>query len=419
MRLTRLLGAGWIIARLLEERQPDRSETFVQLVGSHLRSSCRPGTGGLRYANPGSYHPEGVQGAAAILEYSLVKIMLTIDGSQGEGGGQILRTSLALSLVKSLPFRIVNIRAGRKNPGLLRQHLTAVKAAAAVGRAEITGADIASQELVFAPGRPVSGNYRFAVGTAGSATLVLQTVLPSLLTADGRSTLTLEGGTHNPFAPPFDFLVKSFLPLIHRMGPTVEANLERPGFYPAGGGHMTVTIEPVETLTGFDLIERGEIMRQSARVLLSKLPRHIAERELKVIEERLGWPAQCLTIDRIGSSPGPGNVVLIEIESTHVTEVFAAFGRLGVKAESVASRAVRQTKGYLAAGAPVGEHLADQLLLPLALAGHGSFKTVAPSQHTLTNIEVIKRFLDDVTITAQQLDESVWQIKTQRSSPAS
>ena len=151
--------------------------------------------------------------------------MITIDGSQGEGGGQILRTSLALSLVTGQPFRMERIRARRQKPGLLKQHLTAVEAAKTVGCAEVTGAALGSQTLEFAAGPVTPGNYRFTVGTAGSATLVLQTVLPALLIASGLSTLTLEGGTHNPMAPPFDFLEKSFMPLIHRMGPSVELEL--------------------------------------------------------------------------------------------------------------------------------------------------------------------------------------------------
>src|SRR5678815_3778633 len=157
--------------------------------------------------------------------------VITIDGSEGEGGGQILRTSLALSLVTGQPFRMERIRAKRQKPGLLRQHLTAVEAAKTVGCAEVVGAEMNSQNLEFRPGQVTPGNYRFAVGTAGSATLVLQTVLPSLLTASGPSTLTLEGGTHNPLAPPFDFLARSFMPLIHRMGPSVELELRSPGFY--------------------------------------------------------------------------------------------------------------------------------------------------------------------------------------------
>src|SRR2546422_6600320 len=153
--------------------------------------------------------------------------MLTIDGSEGEGGGQILRTSLALSLVTGQPFRMERIRAKRQKPGLLRQHLTAVEAAKAVGCAEVVGAAMNSQMLEFRPAEVTPGNYRFAVGTAGSATLVLQTVLPSLLTASSRSTLTLEGGTHNPLAPPFEFLERSFIPVVNRMGPTVDLELKR------------------------------------------------------------------------------------------------------------------------------------------------------------------------------------------------
>src|ERR1051325_11860360 len=172
--------------------------------------------------------------------------MIIIDGSEGEGGGQILRTSLALSLVTGQSFRMKRIRAKRQKPGLLRQHLTAVEAAKTVGCAEVGGAEMNSQTLEFRPGPVTPGTYRFAVGTAGSATLVLQTVLPSLLTASGTSSLTLEGGTHNPLAPPFDFLARSFMPLIRRMGPGVELELRRPGFYPAGGGRFHARIEPVK-----------------------------------------------------------------------------------------------------------------------------------------------------------------------------
>src|SRR5262245_55571056 len=191
--------------------------------------------------------------------------MITIDGSFGEGGGQILRTSLALSLVTGKPFRIENIRAGRKNPGLLRQHLTAVNAAASIGQAEITGASIGSTLLTIAPSKITHGNYHFAVGTAGSSTLVLQTVLPALLIADGPTRLTIEGGTHNPFAPPFDFLARAFLPLLTRMGVNVNANLDRYGFYPAGGGRIEITISPTGKLLPLVLESRGEIRSRQAR----------------------------------------------------------------------------------------------------------------------------------------------------------
>ena len=163
---------------------------------------------------------------------------MTVDGSKGEGGGQVLRTALALSLVSGQPFRIDRIRAGRAKPGLMRQHLTAVRAAAAIGQARVSGDHIGSTELAFTPSRVAGGDYTFAVGSAGSATLVLQTVLLPLLLARESSRLTLEGGTHNPWAPPFDFLTRAFLPLVNRMGGRARASLIRPGFYPAGGGRL-------------------------------------------------------------------------------------------------------------------------------------------------------------------------------------
>jgi RNA 3'-terminal phosphate cyclase (ATP) len=335
--------------------------------------------------------------------------MLTIDGSYGEGGGQILRTALALSLVTAKPFRIENIRAGRKNPGLLRQHLTAVNAATEISRAEVTGAAIGSRELTFAPGSVVSGNYAFAVGTAGSTTLVLQTVLPALLIASGKSKLILEGGTHNPFAPPFDFLEKSFLPLINRMGPRVTAELERPGFYPAGGGRMSVTIEPATRLDRLDLPARGEVLARRARAVVANLPISIAERELKVIARKLSWPREFTTAESIERSPGPGNVVIIELECEQVTEVFTGFGERSLRSEAVAEKAAQQARRYIGSEAAVGEYLADQLLIPMSMAGGGSFTTLPLSRHATTNIEVIGRFLE-VRIEASQSADRVWKV---------
>ena len=212
---------------------------------------------------------------------------ITIDGSEGEGGGQILRTALALSLVTGRPFRIDGIRAGRKKPGLMRQHLTAVHAATAVSGARVSGADLGSRALSFEPGQVRGGDYRLAVGTAGSATLVLQTVLPALLFAREPSRLTLEGGTHNPIAPPFDFLARTFLPILRRMGASVDARLETYGFYPAGGGRFTVAIEPCTTLGRLSLLERGDT-RVHARALVASLSENIAKRELSIVRERLG-----------------------------------------------------------------------------------------------------------------------------------
>jgi len=320
--------------------------------------------------------------------------MLSIDGSGGEGGGQIFRTSLTLSLVTGTPFRIDRIRAGRAKPGLMRQHLTALEAAAAVGEADVDGAAVGAQEIVFRPKRLRPGNYRFAVGTAGSAGLVLQTILLPLVIARARSSLTLEGGTHNPAAPPFEFLAEAFLPLLRRMGADVDARLERAGFYPAGGGRMTIDVTDRGSLASLHLVQRGRTLRRRARALVSRLSRQIADRELAVIRSRLGWDGDELEVVMLSEGmAGPGNVVLLSLESEHVVEVFTGFGEIGVRAEAVAERVAQEARRYLAADVPVGPHLADQLLLPMALAGGGVFRTVPLSRHASTNLEVIGQFL--------------------------
>jgi RNA 3'-terminal phosphate cyclase (ATP) len=336
--------------------------------------------------------------------------IIQIDGSIGEGGGQILRTALGLSMVTGQPFRIEKIRAGRDKPGLLRQHLTAVNAAAAVCGASVEGAAISSRELSFTPGKVKAAEYTFSIGSAGSTTLVLQTVLPALLTADGPSSLTLEGGTHNPHAPPIDFLEKAFLPLINRMGPTVNVTLERAGFYPAGGGRFVVKVQPAAKLLPLHVPERGEIKRRLAKAVVAALPGEIAKRELQKVEKMLGWSGEQLQIRQLPNEWGPGNLLTLEIESEHVTEVFTGFGMKAVTAEAVADQAVQQTRRYLAAKIPVGESLADQLLLPLALAGAGSFMTHSPSRHTKTNIEVITRFLP-VRVALAEISRDVWRVE--------
>ncbi|MEA2564124.1 MAG: 3-terminal phosphate cyclase [Acidobacteriota bacterium] len=317
--------------------------------------------------------------------------MLELDGSEGEGGGQILRTSLALSMVTGTPVRIRNVRARRPKPGLMRQHLVAVQAAARIGGAQVTGAEIGSSTLAFIPGEVKPGEHELSVGSAGSTTLVLQTILPALLCASQPSLLVLEGGTHNPMAPPFEFLERTYLPLVNRMGPRVHAELDRAGFYPAGGGRIVVSIEPAERLTGFELLQRGEIRRRQATALVSRLPRHIGEREIAEAARLAEWDS--LEVREV-DTPGPGNAVLLSVESDALTEVFVGFGQRGVPAEQVASRAVQEMQHYLDAGVPVGEHLADQLLLLFALAGSGAFATLPLSGHAMTQIDLIPGFLD-------------------------
>jgi RNA 3'-terminal phosphate cyclase (ATP) len=318
--------------------------------------------------------------------------MLTIDGSIGEGGGQALRTSLSLSLVSGTPFRIENIRARRSRPGLMRQHLTAAQAAAAVGRATMRGAEIGSTTLEFTPTALVCGEHRFAIGSAGSATLVLQTILPALLQGTASSTIVVEGGTHNPLAPPFEFLERVYLPLLRRMGANVTCTLERHGFYPAGGGRVRLIVNPTEPLRPLELIERGAVGAHRATAILASVPFEVARRELATVRAQLGWDdASCRPL-MVNDSAGPGNVVEIELQFAAVTELVAAFGERGLAAERVAQRAVDEAKEYLASDAPVGRHLADQLLLPCALAGGGTFVSLAPTPHFETQCEILRRF---------------------------
>ena len=343
--------------------------------------------------------------------------MITIDGSQGEGGGQIVRTSIGLSAVSGKAIRIERIRAGREKPGLMRQHLTAMKAAAEICDAEMIGAELQSQTLQFQPGPVRPGSYEFRVGTAGSATLVLQTVLPALIQAEAPSEIVIEGGTHNQWAPPFDYLQRVFLPLLNRMGPAVEASLERYGFFPAGGGRIHVTIQPAKMLTGLNLLERGEAVSKSARILISNLPLNIAEREAERLARRLNLQPNEISIDPI-TAHGPGNLVFAELAYENVTELATGFGRVGTSAEHVAEETVQQIREYLKSPAPVGEYLADQILLPLAMSAAqpyivrtkrgGSFRTHKLSRHTTTHIDLLRTLLPvQIEVTELESDRLV------------
>lgn len=317
--------------------------------------------------------------------------MIIIDGSEGEGGGQIVRNACALSLVTGTPFRITNVRGNRSKPGLMRQHVTAIEAACAVGSATCEGLAVGSGDFTFAPGRVVPGEYRFAIGTAGSTGLVLQTVLMPLLLADNPSRLVLEGGTHNMMAPPFEFITECFLPIINRMGPRVEARLVRHGFYPRGGGRIEVDIAPAP-LQPIDCLDRGPLEGCSAIAMITGLLPEIAEREIATARKLLDWPEDVFAIHQLPEERGPGNIVLLTAQFGNVTEIVSGFGKLGVSAEHVVKTAAARMTGYLESEAFAGPYLADQLLLPFALAGGGSFTTVKPSQHSRTAADIIEKF---------------------------
>ncbi|UJR84944.1 RNA 3'-terminal phosphate cyclase [Sandaracinus amylolyticus] len=335
--------------------------------------------------------------------------MLVIDGSIGEGGGQVLRSALSLSMVTRRPFKIERIRAGRDKPGLANQHLVAVRAAASVCNAEVSGDQLGSTALSFRPRAIKGGEHRVAIDTAGSATLVLQTITPALLRAPEPSVVTLEGGTHNPAAPPFEFLEKCWTPALATMGVKVQVSLERPGFYPKGGGLFTARITPGD-LGRFEREERGAEKSRRATATIAGLSEPIADRELRVAKERLGLARDQMERRVLDEALGPGNVFQVEMAYEHGTALFVSFGERGLRAEQVAELAIGRALAFHESDAAVEEHLADQLLLPMAIGKGGLFTTTDPSSHARTQAEVLRRFLDvDVDITTR--DERTYTIE--------
>ncbi|TFW29252.1 RNA 3'-terminal phosphate cyclase [Massilia arenosa] len=319
--------------------------------------------------------------------------MIELDGSLGEGGGQMLRTSLTLSAITGRPFRMKNIRARRAKPGLQRQHLMAVQALAAVCGAEVTPVDVGVGELEFRPGAIRAGDYAFDIGTAGSTTLVVQALMPALLHADGPSSVRVTGGTHNPTAPPAHYLDRAFGRVLRQMGATFEMELERFGFYPRGGGELVLNIVPCRRLQPIELLQRGPRIHAYAEAFVAGLAPTVGRRELDILctEFHLG-DTNCRQCG-LPADQGPGNTVLLTFEHAYVTEIFSAIGERGVTAETVARRVAEEASRYQASEGAAGAHLAGQLLVPFALAGGGTFSMSHLSQHTLTNAEVIQQFL--------------------------
>jgi len=331
--------------------------------------------------------------------------MLTIDGSYGEGGGQVLRTSLTLSAVLGRPIRLVKIRAGRKNPGLAPQHLTGVQAIARICNAHLEGAELGSTALTFAPQTPPQpGTYHFDVaeaargGSAGATSLVFQTLFVPLALASGDSRLTLQGGTHVAWSPPFHYLAHVYLPTVGWMGLKATLVLERWGWYPIGQGVIHATIRGVqgrERLEGLDLTRRGELQRLWGISALSNLPEHIGERQKKTVEKALrerGFAPEMRIIQ--APAKGQGTAVFLVAEYERAIAGFGALGERGKPAEAVAQGAVDEFLSYHESGQALDRHLADQLILPMALASSPSALTTCEiTQHLLTNCWVVEQFL--------------------------
>jgi len=326
--------------------------------------------------------------------------MLAIDGSFGEGGGQILRTSLSLAALTGREVTIENIRAGRENPGLRPQHLTGALAVAEICDAQITGAEVDSTKVIFRPGKIKPGSYFFDVSriraSAGSVNLILQTVLWPLAFQDEPSRIVIKGGTHVPFAPSSDYIENTFLPTVARMGLVCRHRMVKAGYYPIGGGEVRLEINPVKELSPISLVDRSEPVRIEAISAVSGLPSSIADRQLDAGQSRL----KAIGIQAVGAtaeypSPGKGTTFFISASSGNARAGFQSLGELRKRAEQVAEDACNDLEDYLDTSAAIDEHLADQLIIPMALAGGQSkLSTCRISQHLLTNIAVVERFLD-------------------------
>jgi RNA 3'-terminal phosphate cyclase (ATP) len=317
-----------------------------------------------------------------------------VDGSMGEGGGQILRTSLTLACITGSNLHIENIRAARRNPGLAKQHLCCVHAAQEICGGQCEGAAISSQTLDFQPGPIRGGDFSFDIGSAGSATLVIQTILPALFLADKPSTVAVTGGTHNPWAPPFDFLAETFLPALKTAGFDASCKLEKYGFFPAGGGKITLNIRPRQQNPNqtIDLCQSPENVQFHARIYTAKLPAHIAQRQKKLLlQSKLKF--KNIEHIEVTNSDGPGNCVMLKLCGNGRTTVFTAFGQKGKPSEKVIGEVVNLTENFLHSGASIDRFLADQLLIYMAISKSGSFTTNELSTHLTTNIETIKKFL--------------------------
>lgn len=325
--------------------------------------------------------------------------MLTIDGSFGEGGGQILRTSLSLAALTGQEVTIENIRAAREKSGLRPQHLMGALAVAEICNAELEGAEVGSRRLIFRPRKIRPGSYEFDISrvraSAGSVNLVLQTIIWPLAFAGKTSHVTIKGGTHVPHAPTFNYISETFLPTLAEMGLICNYSMTKAGYYPIGGGEVTLEIRPVEALKPVSLVDPGEPLHVELTSAVSNLPMSIAERQLDTGIQRTRLMGLTTSNDlKDYPSPGKGTVFFVSVTAGRARAGFQSLGELGKRAEKVADEACDELEAYLASGMSLDRRLADQLIIPIALAdGHSKFTTCEITQHLLTNIAIVQKFL--------------------------
>lgn len=324
--------------------------------------------------------------------------MMEIDGTIGEGGGQILRTSVALSALTQKPIIVKNIRAKRDKPGIRNQHMTAVKAVAAIVDADVDGLALGSSEITFAPKRRKGGEFTFDIGTAGSTTLVLQALLPVLAFSKRHSNVTLIGGTNNPMAPQIDYFIHVLNPVLSEMGFPYELTLIRRGFYPRGGGLITISVEPISSIEPINIVEVGSLRSIHGISHSTKLPKHVAYRQAVAAKEYLtsaGHSDAVIDIEarqeNDGVSAGSG-VVLWAETSTGGIIGGDALGERGKPAEKVGRDAAADLVGQLRTGAPIDRHLGDQLIIWMAMAiGPSAIMPTEITPHALTLVKLVEQ----------------------------
>jgi RNA 3'-terminal phosphate cyclase (ATP) len=317
--------------------------------------------------------------------------MIEIDGSYGEGGGQILRTSLSLSCLFKRPFRIFNIRKNRKRPGLMPQHLAGVRAAQDLSNAEVVGAQIGSAELSFSPRETKGGEFSFDIGTAGSTLLVLQTLIPSLIFSREKSTVILKGGTHVPLSPSFHYIAEIFIPILARLGLGIRLSIISYGFYPKGGGEIRAEVIPAEEIRPLRTMERGNIIGLSGYSGVGNLHLSIAERQRAALVERLrsrkdvACPATIELLDV--NTPGQGTFIFLKSEFENSLAGFTALGERGKRAELVGEEAAQEFLRHYETGAALDSHMSDQVVLYLSMCKETSvFTTSCITRHLMTNL---------------------------------
>jgi RNA 3'-terminal phosphate cyclase (ATP) len=322
--------------------------------------------------------------------------MLEIDGSSGEGGGQVLRTSLSLSCLLNKPFRIFNIRIKRKKPGLMPQHLMGIRALKLISDARVEGDSVGSTELLFEPHEVKAGEYFFDIGTAGSTSLLFQAILPPLILLKNKSTLSLKGGTHVPLSPPFHYISEVFIPMLKKIGINARSTIESYGFYPKGGGKVKIEVMPSAEIKGMNFLKRGKIKKLKGLSGVGNLPISIAERQreaaLRVIASE-GLEAEIDTLSV--PTPGQGTFIFLEVETDNCLAGFSSLGERGKRAEVVGNEVAQKFLNYYSTEACLDHNMADQIVLYLAIAQEeSSFTTSEISNHLLTNLWVIEKFLN-------------------------